>query len=88
MYLTPTQGPLAESKKRPSNPQSDPLVRFDGKTIIITGAGNGLGRAYSLLLARLGANVVVNDVSAKGAANVVDEIKRGLPSSLFSVSRD
>ncbi|HEY3357767.1 MAG TPA: SDR family NAD(P)-dependent oxidoreductase [Polyangia bacterium] len=34
----------------------------DGKVVIITGAGGGLGRAYALALAREGAKVVVNDV--------------------------
>ena len=52
-------------------------MRYDGKTAIITGAGQGLGRVYALMYARLGANVVVNDVSEKGANAVVDEIVKG-----------
>jgi NAD(P)-dependent dehydrogenase (short-subunit alcohol dehydrogenase family) len=32
--------------------------RFDGQTVLVTGAGRGLGRATALELARLGANVV------------------------------
>src|SRR5258708_36960316 len=64
-------------KKLPVNKQSDPRVRFDGQTIIITGAGGGLGRAYSLMFAKLGGNIVVNDVSPRGAHAVVDEIKKG-----------
>lgn len=45
------------------------------RTVIITGAGGGLGRAYAHALAAEGANVVVNDINAETAGAVVDEIK-------------
>jgi NAD(P)-dependent dehydrogenase (short-subunit alcohol dehydrogenase family) len=37
-------------------------IRFDDQTVVITGAGGGLGREYALLMAARGANVVVNDL--------------------------
>lgn len=47
----------------------------DGRTVIITGAGGGLGRAYALGFAAEGANVVVNDIRADAAQAVVAEIE-------------
>jgi NAD(P)-dependent dehydrogenase (short-subunit alcohol dehydrogenase family) len=37
-------------------------INFDGKVVIVTGAGGGLGRAHALEFAKRGAKVVVNDL--------------------------
>ncbi|KAF7312325.1 Peroxisomal hydratase-dehydrogenase-epimerase [Mycena indigotica] len=68
------KGFIEKAAKGPTNQQASPPVQFTGKTVIITGAGAGLGRIYALMYAKLGANVVVNDVSEKGANSVVAEI--------------
>ncbi|MCW3479667.1 SDR family oxidoreductase [Neisseriaceae bacterium JH1-16] len=47
----------------------------DNRTVIITGAGGGLGRAYALAFAAEGAAVVVNDLRAEAAESVVAEIR-------------
>lgn len=37
-------------------------LRYDGQTVVVTGAGGGLGRAYAVFFGSRGANVVVNDL--------------------------
>ncbi|SEJ53581.1 NAD(P)-dependent dehydrogenase, short-chain alcohol dehydrogenase family [Pseudomonas linyingensis] len=46
-----------------------------GRTVIITGAGGGLGRAYALAFAAEGANVVVNDIRQSAAEDVAGEVR-------------
>src|SRR6185503_2479790 len=57
---------------------------LDGKSVVITGAGNGIGKATALCFAREGGKVVVNDLGGTrdgnganhgAAAAVADEIR-------------
>ena len=48
---------------------------LDGKVIIITGSGRGIGRETAKLCAREGAAVVVNDVDPDPAVETVEEIR-------------
>ena len=49
-------------------------ARLPGSTVLVTGAGSGLGRRMALEAARRGARVVIWDVSAGGGI-VRDEIR-------------
>jgi NAD(P)-dependent dehydrogenase (short-subunit alcohol dehydrogenase family) len=49
-------------------------IDLSGRVAIVTGAGGGLGRTHALALARHGARVVINDMSAAGVEATVAEI--------------
>ena len=63
---------------------------FVGKTIIVTGAASGIGKATALIFAREGANVVCADLNGDGAQEIAKEIRHhggkalGLPIDVTS----
>lgn len=60
------------------------MSRFTGKTALITGAAQGIGRGIALKLAQEGADVVINDrTNLEAAAKVVEEAKSYGSDALF-----
>lgn len=49
-------------------------MRVQNKSIIVTGAGNGIGEGIAKRLAEEGASVLVNDINTAGGQRVVAEI--------------
>ena len=56
---------------------------FHGKTILITGAGSGIGRATALVFAREGANVVATDIDAEAAERTANQVIQIGPQAIF-----
>ena len=55
----------------------DDALTLEGRAAIVTGAGNGLGRAEAHALARAGARVVLNDLPGEAVQTVAGEIRAG-----------
>lgn len=50
------------------------LFDLEGKTAIVTGGANGIGKATAILLAKYGANIVIGDFDLEAAQKTANEI--------------
>ncbi len=50
------------------------IENFSGKTALVTGSGQGMGRAIAVAMAQRGANVVINDVDAGQAEQTAADL--------------
>ena len=62
-------------------------LTLDGRTAIVTGAGNGLGRAEALALAAAGARLVLNDLPGHAVQAVGGRDRRGRRPGAWSAGR-
>src|SRR5260370_35260352 len=53
------------------------MPALDGKSVIVTGAGSGIGRASALAIGAAGASVVVADIDAGGGEGTVSMLQDG-----------
>ena len=57
--------------------------RLEGRTALVTGAGQGIGRGYALALAEAGADVAVIDINTETAERTSEEVRRLGARSLY-----
>ncbi len=64
------------------------MARVEGKIALVTGAGSGLGRAISVLLAAEGAKVAVTDINEETAAATAATINDATPGAALALHHD
>ena len=65
------------------NLQEGGVARFEGKVVLVTGAGSGIGRAISLAFADEGARVVVTDVDVGAGEDTAHAITEAGAEAIF-----
>ena len=58
-------------------------LKFDGKTVVITGAASGMGKATAIAFANAGANVLLADVATAAGNETAEMISSAGGSALF-----
>lgn len=61
-------------------------IAFEGRTVLVTGAGHGFGRAIAGAFAARGANVFACDINAQGVAETADTVGEACTASVVDVT--
>ncbi|MEL0162038.1 MAG: SDR family NAD(P)-dependent oxidoreductase, partial [Halieaceae bacterium] len=58
-------------------------MRFEGKVVIVTGGGQGIGETYAKSFAAEGASVVIAELNKEGGQRVANEITEAGQAAFF-----
>ena len=64
------------------------MLGLDGKAVVVTGSGRGIGKAVAKKFAEFGANVVISDISEDNIKSVVSEINSAGKGKAVGIATD